>query len=124
MGNKVKAAIVDDSARFREALKIHLDQDSSLELVGLFESGETFLKYARRHPVDIVIMDARMPGLDGAQTTRKLKRKHAKTKVIICTILEDSEAKFFAEQAGADDYFVKGEPIASLFGKIHKLCLD
>lgn len=117
MGN-IRTLIVDDSPSFRETLQTYLDEQPGIELVGVAENGEECLGIVARQQIDVVIMDARMPGLDGPQTTQKLKQDHPGIKVIICTIWAEQEARDYAAEAGADDYFVKGDKTSVLLGKI------
>lgn len=118
---KIRTLVVDDSKRFRAAIGICLEEDPIISLVGSVGSGEECLRFIRKHTIDFILMDARMSGLDGPQTAQKVKKRLPRVKIIICTIWEKSEAKFYAEQAGADDYFVKGEPVETLLRKIHRL---
>ncbi len=118
---KIKTLVVDDSARFRETIQIFLHDQSEIMLVGSVSSGAECLNLLDKNPADLVIMDARMSGLDGPETTRKLKEKYHHVKVIICTVWAEEEACKYALQSGADDYFVKGEPLSDLMSKIHAL---
>lgn len=118
---KIKTLVVDDSSAFREAIKVYLQEQPEIELIGLVESGVGCLKFLSQNSADLVLMDVRMSGLDGPETTENLKKKHPDIKVIICTIWEEKEVRNYAMQAGIDDYFVKGEPLSSLLQKIHSL---
>lgn len=115
---KTKVLVVDDSSFFRTAIQTFLETRSEIELVGLCESGEDCLERISELSPDVVIMDVSMPGIDGAQVSRRLKKTHPKTKIIICTIFVEKEAQDFARRASADDYFVKGQPLADLLEKI------
>jgi len=118
---RIKTLIVDDSAHFREVLKVILDKDPSIDVIGLLNSGEDCLKFVRKHKVDLVMMDARLPGLDGPQTIRKLKKQCPNIKTIICTVWPENEAKIYSKEAGAEGYFVKGEAVRILLKKIHSI---
>lgn len=118
---KTKVLVVDDSPFFRVAIESFLGPRPEIELIGLCESGEQCLKRISGLSPDVVIMDVNMPGLDGVQVSRRLKKAHPKTKVIICTIFTEKEAQGYAQRASADDYFVKGEPLADLLEKTHSV---
>ena len=118
---KIKTLVVDDSHPFRESIKVFLQEQPEIELVGLVESGEKCLEFVNQNSVDLVIMDARMSGMDGPETTETLKKKHPDIKVIICTIWAEKEARDYAPQSGALYYFIKGEPLSSLLKKIKYL---
>lgn len=121
MKRRIRTLVVDDNAPFREALKFFFGDQTEIELVGLLTDGTACLDYVDKHPVDVVIMDARMPGLEGPEVTQQLKAKNKRIKVIMCTIWDDKELRHYAKRVGADEYFVKGEPLNTLVKKIHKL---
>ncbi len=116
-----RTLVVDDNGPFREALKFFFAEQPDIELVGLLTDGAQCLTFVEKHLVDVVLMDARMPGLEGPEVTQQLKAKHKHIKVIMCTIWDDKELRYYAKRAGADGYFVKGEPLKTLVKKIHKL---
>lgn len=116
----IRTLVVDDNAPFREALRFFFEEQPDIELVGTLSEGTRCLTYVNKHPVDVVIMDARMPGIDGPEATQQLKRRHKNIKVVMCTIWDDRELKNYAKHAGADEYFVKGEPLTVLLKKIRR----
>lgn len=118
---KIKTLVVDDSPSFRETMKVYLQEQLEIELVGLLGSGTECLEFVNQNIVDLVIMDARMSDLDGLETTKILKKEHPNIKVIICTICAEKEAQKYALQSGTDDYFIKAEPLSELLQKIHSL---
>ncbi len=116
----IRLLVVDDNAPFREALRFFFDEQPGIELVGTVAEGTKCLAYVRRHPVDVVILDARMPGTDGLEITQQLKAKYKRVKVVMCTIWDDRGLKNYAKRAGADEYFVKGDPLTVLLKKIRR----
>lgn len=118
---KIKTLVVDDSSLFREVIKSFLEAQSDIDLLEFVDSGEQCLEFVDKFDVDVIIIDVRMPGLDGPATTQQLKKNNPNTQVIICTVWGKKEARNYAIQAGADDYFVKGEPLSVLLSKIHAL---
>jgi len=116
----IRTLIVDDNAPFREAMRFFFEDQPDIELVGMLSEATKCLAYVNKHPVDVVIMDARMPGVDGPEATQQLKRRYKNIKVVMCTIWDDRELKNYAKHAGADEYFVKGEPLTVLLKKIRR----
>lgn len=116
----IRTLVVDDNAPFREAMKFFLEEQPDIELVSALSEAAKCLTYVNKHPVDVVIMDARMRGIDGPEATQQLKRKHKNIKVVMCTIWGDRELKNYAKRCGADGYFVKGEPLTVLLKKIRQ----
>jgi DNA-binding NarL/FixJ family response regulator len=106
---------------FLNSIKICLEEQPEIELVGLLESGEACLEFADKNAIDVVIMDAHMPSMDGIQATQELKKKYPKIKVILCTVWDEAKAKVYAKKAGADSYFLKGKFYAELIDKIKEL---
>jgi DNA-binding NarL/FixJ family response regulator len=117
----IRTLVVDDNAPFRESIKFYLQSQPEIELVGLLGKGSECIEFVKKHEVDVVLMDARMPGLEGPEATRQLKSGHSNIRVVLCTIWDDADLRHYAKRAGADEYFVKGEPLASLIRKIHRL---
>lgn len=85
------------------------------------ETGEDALEFIEKEKPDLIILDVRMSGMDGPQTARLIKGKYPWIKIIICTIWSENEAATYTAEAGADDYFVKGEPLPYLLKKIRVL---
>lgn len=119
--NRIRTLVVDDSNLFREAIKFYLEAQKDIDLIELVDSGKQCLEFINKHNLDLIIMDVRMSGMDGPETTRELKKNHPNIKVIICTVWADQEARSYASRSGADDYFVKGEPLSVLLRKIKSL---
>ncbi len=99
--------IVDDHELARAGLKYVLDRQPDLELVGEAASGEDALTLCDRLRPDLVLMDVRMPGMDGLTTTRRIKERCADTCVIIMTMYENPEYLSEALKAGAAGYLLK-----------------
>lgn len=117
----IKVFLVDDSIAFQSAAKTFLETEPEIEVVGCCESGEECSKLIPELCPDVVIMDVRLPGIDGPEASRQLKQSNPKLKVIICTIFEEKEAEEYAKRAKADDCFVKGAPLSLLSEKVRSL---
>ena len=117
----IKTLVVDDSNLFCAAIKSYLEAQKDIDLIGLVDSGEKCLKFVNKHSLDLIIMDVRMSGMDGSETTRELKKNHPNLQVMICTVWAEQEARKYVIQSGADDYFVKGTSLSVLLRKIKSL---
>jgi DNA-binding NarL/FixJ family response regulator len=97
-GRRIRAVIVDDSAFIVESLKLLFAQQEGFEVVGVAESGlEAVQRVAELRP-DLVLMDIRMPGMDGLEATRRIKEQKEAPVVIVFT-LEDGEGVRVAAKA-------------------------
>ncbi|MEW6263715.1 MAG: response regulator transcription factor [Thermodesulfobacteriota bacterium] len=103
----IKTLITDDDARFRLFIKGILSQDLEIDFIGEAENGqEAMLKAGELRP-DLVLMDVRMPGMNGLESTRLLKKAMPDLKVIMLTNYNLEEYRDAAKAAGADDYILK-----------------
>lgn len=82
-GGSLRAIAVDDSDRFRVALRELIDATPGFEVVDVAESGERAVEVVRRHRPDLVIMDVNMPGVDGIEATRSIKTELPSTVVVL-----------------------------------------
>jgi len=99
--------IVDDQVLFREGLRTLLSVQPDFEVVGEASNGEEALRLATRVQPSIVLMDLRMPVLDGVTATRRLKAAFPDCKIIILTTFDDDEDVFDGLRAGAVGYLLK-----------------
>jgi DNA-binding NarL/FixJ family response regulator len=103
----VRVLLVDDQALFREALATLLGVRPEIEVVGEAGNGaEALDRAATLHP-DVVLMDLRMPVLDGVSATRRLRVEQPGTRVLALTTFDDDEDVFAALRAGAVGYLLK-----------------
>jgi two-component system, OmpR family, KDP operon response regulator KdpE len=108
--------IVDDDASVRRAVQI------TLQTLGFSTSeasgGEEALRLARAAPYDVVLLDINMPGLDGLETCRQLRRVLPRIAILMLTVRDNEEDKVSALEAGADDYVTKPFHIRELTARI------
>lgn len=104
---KIKILIVDDEKLIRDGLKIILSTYEDLEVVGLCEEGYEALEFCRENPVDIILMDIRMPKCDGVLGTRIIKEEFEDIKILILTTFSDMEYIQEALKYGASGYLLK-----------------
>ena len=103
----VRILIVDDQELFREGLHTLLAIQPDLQVVGEARNGEDALRLAGILKPDVILMDLRMPVLNGVAATRQLKRTQPEIKVIVLTTFDDDEDVFEGLRAGAVGYLLK-----------------
>ncbi|MGD2205144.1 MAG: response regulator transcription factor [Anaerolineae bacterium] len=103
----IRILLVDDQRLMREGLRILLELEPDLDVVGEATSGQDALEaYAALQP-DVVLMDVRMPGMDGVEATWRLRERWPDARVVILTTFDDDEYVFEGLRAGAQGYMLK-----------------
>lgn len=110
----VRVLLVDDQTLFRAGLRTLLSTRSEVEVVGDAENGEAALALAAQTRPDVVLMDLKMPVLDGVSATRRLRVQLPSCRVVALTTFEDDELVFEGLRAGAVGYLLKDAPIGRL----------
>ncbi|MBB6455063.1 DNA-binding NarL/FixJ family response regulator [Salirhabdus euzebyi] len=121
MGYKV--LLVEDQTIVRNGLKMMIEQDEQFSVIAEAENGEQAIVEMERHIVDIVIMDIRMPIMNGIEATRIIKKKWEKVHVLILTTFNDDEYAVQALREGADGFLLKSADADKLIKAIHS-CLQ
>jgi DNA-binding NarL/FixJ family response regulator len=114
----IRILLVDDQSLFREGMRLLLATQPDLEVVGEAGDGEAALHEAARLHPDVVLMDLRMPLLDGVAATRRLHTTQPCCRVIALTTFDDDEYVFEGLRAGAIGYLLKDVASPVLFGAI------
>jgi DNA-binding NtrC family response regulator len=114
--NTIKVLLVDDEAEFSETL-IKRMKKRNVDITGV-RSGEEALQTLDQGPIDVVILDVRMPGMDGIETLRVLKKRHPLIEVIMLTGHASVEVAVQGMEFGAFDYLMKPMQIDDLLYKI------
>lgn len=99
--------IADDHPAYRRGLELMLAGTGDIEIVGEADTGERAIKLAASLAPDVILMDIRMPGLDGIEATRRLTRSGSAAAVVVLTMFEDDDSVFAAMRAGARGYLLK-----------------
>lgn len=107
MGDKISVLIVDDHKVVRQGVKAFLETQPNIIVVAEADSGELGVELAAEHVPDVVLMDLVMPGLDGVETTRRVKQASPRTQIIVLTSYYQDEFIFPAIRAGALSYLLK-----------------
>lgn len=107
MSETIRILLVDDQRLMREGLRILLELEPDLRIAGEATDGQSALDaYAELEP-DVVLMDVRMPGMDGVEATWRLHERWPEARVIILTTFDDDEYVFEGLRAGARGYLLK-----------------
>jgi DNA-binding NarL/FixJ family response regulator len=110
----IRVALVDDQALFREGLRTILSLQPGLEIVGEASDGQDALTLVNRTKPDVVLMDLKMPRLDGVEATRLIKAEHPEISILILTTFDDDEYVFEGLRSGAMGYMLKDAPSEKL----------
>ncbi|MCI0539501.1 MAG: response regulator transcription factor [Verrucomicrobiales bacterium] len=108
--NPIRVLLVDDQALFREGLRTLLSVRDGIEIVGEAANGEEALQRVKTLKPHVVLMDLRMPVLDGVAATRRIHAEHPQSRVIVLTTFDDDEDVFEGLRAGAVGYLLKDAP--------------
>jgi len=117
----MRILIVDDDALIRESLSLVLSLEDDIEIVGEAENGKEALQLCKTLNPDIVLMDIRMPMVDGISATQQIKNKHPNIKIMMLTTFADKANIQNALSAGADGYLLKTDETATLAIKLRAL---
>src|SRR5688500_6390843 len=105
--NRVSILIVDDHEVVRNGIRSYLETVTPFHVVGEAASGDEALKLVSEHIPDIVLLDLIMPGMDGVETTRRIKTISPRTQVVVLTSYHEDVHIFPALKAGAISYILK-----------------
>ena len=107
----VRVLIADDQAMVRAGLRMILEQEPDIDVVGEADDGDRAVAIAHRTQPDVLIMDIRMPRLDGVSATRRiLAELHEPPAILILTTFDDDQSLFDALRAGAAGFLLKNAP--------------
>ncbi|MEC4819517.1 MAG: response regulator transcription factor [Scytonema sp. PMC 1069.18] len=110
----IKVLLVDDQHLIRQGLKALLELETDLEIVGEAENGEMAIHLISELNPDVILMDIRMPIMDGVAATREIQKRFQDVKVLVLTTFDDDEYVKAAIQNGAMGYLLKDTPSEEL----------
>jgi DNA-binding NarL/FixJ family response regulator len=116
--NPIRVLLVDDQALFRESLHAFLDLQHDTHVVGEAANGEQALRMAGELKPEVILMDVRMPVMDGVEATRQLHTAQPGCRVIVLTTFDDDEYVFEALRSGAVGYLLKDTSAVKLLEAI------
>lgn len=111
--------IADDHPAFRRGLELMLADADNVEVVGQAGTGVQAVEMGERLKPDVILMDLRMPDLDGIEATRRLSRRAPSPAIVVLTMFEDDDSVFAAMRAGARGYLLKGAEQDEIVRAIH-----
>ena len=114
----IRVAVIDDQELVRTGFRMILDSEPDLEVVGEAGDGQAGLDLIRSHHPDVVLMDVRMPTMDGVEATRRLAEMDLATRIIIVTTFDLDEYVFSALQNGASGFLLKDAPADQLVAAV------
>lgn len=114
----IKVLIADDQELIRESLKIVLNTHEDLQVIDTVEDGFGVLDSLKRNIPDVILMDIRMPRMDGVYCTKMVKEAYPDVKIIILTTFDDDDFVFSALKFGASGYLLKGVSMDGLYQAI------
>ena len=112
--NTITVGIADDHKIFRKGVILSLRQYTNISFVFEAENGEELLKELETNQPDVVLMDLRMPGKDGIETTKEVSKKFPDVKVLILTMFEDERFVSHLMENGANGYLLKNADPAEI----------
>ncbi|MCI6629919.1 MAG: response regulator transcription factor [Lachnospiraceae bacterium] len=104
----IKVLIADDQELIRQSLQIVLNTKEDMQVTGTAADGQEVIQCIRKEVPDVILMDIRMPKMDGVQCTKIIKENNPQVKIIILTTFDDDEFVYNALKFGASGYLLKG----------------
>jgi DNA-binding NarL/FixJ family response regulator len=105
--SKIKIAIADDYKIYRDGLKVGLSSDENLEVMMEADNGEDLMKALEITTPDVILMDLKMPIMDGMEATIAVRKKYPAIKVLVVTMYEDDKFIIHLMENGANGYLLK-----------------
>lgn len=103
----IKVLIADDHVFYREGVRAFLNNASDIDVVGEAGNGDEAISKTNELQPDVILMDLKMPGTNGIESTRRIHETHPKIGVLVLTMFDDDDSVFAAMRAGARGYLLK-----------------
>lgn len=121
MSESIKVFLADDQSLVRSGFRMLIETEDDLEVVGEAENGEEAVRRVAQGEVDVVLMDIRMPIMDGVEATKHIIHQNLGTKVLVLTTFDLDEYAFAALRAGASGFLLKDARPADLLNAIRNV---
>lgn len=121
MSERVRLLLVDDQPLVRAGVRRVLEAEPDFEVVGEAENGDRALSLAREAPADLMVLDLNMPGRDGFEVLRELRRRGASLRILVLSLHDDAQYVARAVREGADGYVLKDSAVQELPGAIRSV---
>lgn len=119
----IQIAIADDYKIFRDGLKVGLSNDEALQVVLEADNGEELLAKLLTQDVDVILMDLKMPLMDGMEATKEVRKNYPNTKILVVTMYDDDKFIIHLMENGANGYLLKnadGDEIVKAIHAVHE----
>ncbi|MCL5095971.1 MAG: response regulator [Candidatus Omnitrophica bacterium] len=116
---RIRVLLADDHVIIRQGLAQLLRQEEDIDVVGQAGDGEAAVRLACELRPDVVVMDVRMPGVNGIDATRRLHRQFPDLRIIALSMYEEADCAAAMREAGASDYLIKSGPSQALIDAVH-----
>lgn len=117
----IKVLIADDQELIRQSLQIVFRMEDNIEITDAVTNGREVIRSVREKKPDVILMDIRMPEMDGVACTKIIKENYPEIKIIILTTFDDDEYVFSALRDGASGYLLKGISMEELIDAVYKV---
>lgn len=114
--------IADDQKLIRQSLEIVLNSREGIQVIDAASDGQQVIRSIRTQKPDVILMDIRMPKMDGVQCTKIIKENYPEIKIIILTTFDDDEYVYNALRFGASGYLLKGVSMEELENAVRTVC--
>lgn len=121
MTGKIRTVVVDDDALVRAGLRLILGGDAQIEVVGEATDGQEAVALVRSATPDVVLMDIRMPRMDGLAATRRLLEQGTSSRIIVLTTFDSDDMVLTALRHGASGFLLKDTPPADLVDAVRRV---
>jgi len=117
----IKILLADDHQMFLDGISAFLEKEATIEIVGTALNGFKVLEFLQNNKVDVLLLDIRMPGMDGYETIQKIKQDFATTKVLVVSTFGGGEYIYKMLSSGAEGYLMKNKSKEELVNAIRQI---
>jgi DNA-binding NarL/FixJ family response regulator len=115
----LRVVVVDDQALVRGGIRMILESEPDIEVIGEAEDGEAAVRLVEQLRPDVVLMDVRMAAIDGIEATRRIVTSGSASKVVMLTTFDQDENVYKALRAGASGFLLKSSPPSTIIDGVH-----